>query len=119
MGYVIVAPGMKVGEVGEADCIPRDRSDLAAAYALAAQYLGMHTVYLEAGSGSPETVPEEMIRTVRSTIDVPLLIGGGIRDAQAAARVKNAGANMIVTGTVVENGEYRSRLESIIKAIKS
>ena len=118
MGYVIVAPGMKVGEVGQADCVPRDRPDIAAAYALAAQFMGMQSVYLEAGSGAPQHVPEDMIREVRSTIDVPLLVGGGIRDAEAASRVRKAGANIVVTGTIVENGNYRERLASIIRAIK-
>ena len=60
MGYIIVAPGMKVGEVGEADVIPRDQPKLAVAYALAAQYLGMQYVYLEAGSGAPQPVPEDI-----------------------------------------------------------
>lgn len=118
MGYIIVAPGMKVGEVGQADCIPRDRSDIAAAYALSAQYMGMQSVYLEAGSGAPQHVPEDMIRAVRGAIDIPLLVGGGIRDAESAARVRKAGANIVVTGTIVENGGYRERLASIIQAIK-
>ena len=118
MGYIIVAPGMKVGEMGQADCIPRDQPKLAAAYALAAQYMGMNYVYLEAGSGAPTPVPEDMIRTVRRAIDIPLLIGGGIRDAETAARIKDAGANVVITGTIVENGNYASRLESIIRAIK-
>lgn len=118
MGYIIVAPGMKVGEVGEADCIPRDDLKLAVAYALAAQYMGMGSVYLEAGSGAPQAVPEEMIRAVREAVDIPLLVGGGIRDAETAARVRKAGANIVVTGTIVENGNYRSRLESIIRALR-
>lgn len=119
MGYIIVAPGMKVGEVGQADVIPRDQPKLAVAYALAAQYLGMNYVYLEAGSGAPQAVPEEMIAAVRSAINIPLLVGGGIRDAETATRVRKAGANIVVTGTVVENGEYVGRLESIIRAVKS
>ena len=118
MGYIIVAPGMKVGEVGEADVIPRDDPQLAAAYALTAEYLGMQSVYLEAGSGAPQPVPEDMIRTVRSAISVPLIVGGGIRDAETAAKVKSAGANVVVTGTVVENGNFSKRLESIIRAVK-
>jgi phosphoglycerol geranylgeranyltransferase len=119
MGYIIVAPGMKVGEVGEADVIPRDQPKLAASYALAAQYLGMEYVYLEAGSRAPQAVPEDMIKAVRAAITIPLLVGGGIRDAESAARAKNAGANIVVTGTVVENGNYTGRLESIIKALRS
>jgi phosphoglycerol geranylgeranyltransferase len=119
MGYIIIAPGMKVGEVGEADVIPRDQPKLAASYALTAQYLGMEFVYLEAGSGAPQPVPEDMIRAVRAAITIPLLVGGGIRDAESAARAKNAGASIVVTGTVVENGNYSARLESIIKALRS
>lgn len=119
MGYIIVAPGMKVGEVGDADVIPRDQPKLAVSYALAAQYLGMEYVYLEAGSGAPQPVPEDMIKAVRAAITIPLLVGGGIRDAESAARAKNAGANIVVTGTVVENGNYTGRLESIIKALRS
>jgi phosphoglycerol geranylgeranyltransferase len=119
MGYIIVAPGMKVGEVGEAEVIPRDQPRTAVAYALAAQYLGMQYVYLEAGSGAPQAVPEEMVRAVREAIDIPLLVGGGIRDGETAARMRRAGANVVITGTVVENGNYTGRLESIIKALKS
>ena len=68
MGYVIIAPGMKVGEVGEADIIPRNDIKSAVSYALAAEYLGMQTVYLEAGSGAPEPVPEDMIKAVKQEL---------------------------------------------------
>ncbi|MEI6797569.1 MAG: phosphoglycerol geranylgeranyltransferase, partial [Methanomassiliicoccales archaeon] len=53
MGYIIVEPGMKVGEVGKADVVKRDDPKRACAYALAAEYMGMKLVYLEAGSGAP------------------------------------------------------------------
>ncbi len=102
VGYLIVAPGMKVGEVGEADCI--ERSDLAGAtgYALAAQYLGMKLLYAEAGSGAPSPVPPPMIRELKSNLSIPLLVGGGIRTAADVASVLDAGADAIVTGTIVE-----------------
>jgi len=54
MGYVIIEPGMKVGEVGEADLIRRDDLQTVIGYALTAQYFGMDLLYLEAGSGAPE-----------------------------------------------------------------
>lgn len=118
MGYVIVEPGMKVGEVGEAELVKRDDIQGAAAYALAIEYLGMSLVYLEAGSGSPTPVPSPMISAVKSQISIPLLIGGGIRDAKAAAEVKAAGANAIITGTLVEGTDYVTRLGEVIRAIK-
>ncbi len=119
MGYIIVEPGMTVGRVGRAKLIPRDRPDLAVAYALAAQYLGMRLVYLEAGSGAPEPVPAEMIRRVKEEIDVPLVVGGGIRTAEKARSAARAGADIIVTGTIVEEvDDIESALGEIISAIK-
>lgn len=118
MGYIIVAPGMKVGEVGQATPIPRDDAKLACAYALAAEYMGMKLVYLEAGSGAPDHVPLEMIAAVKKTISVPLIIGGGIRKADQAAAISKAGADIIVTGTIAENDDLGA-LKQIIKAIKN
>lgn len=118
MGYIIVEPGMKVGEVGQADAIPRNNPKLAASYAMAGELLGMRSIYLEAGSGAPAHVPSDMISYVKKSISVPLIVGGGIRDADAAREVKDAGADVIVTGTIVEENGYLSRLESIINTIK-
>ncbi len=119
MGYIIVEPGMKVGEVGKAEPVPRDRPDKAVAYALAAQYFGMKLVYLEAGSGAPEPVPPEMITAVRTEIDIPLIIGGGIRTPEAAGIAAKAGADIVITGTIVEQAEDLNILADIIRAVKS
>jgi phosphoglycerol geranylgeranyltransferase len=118
MGYIIVEPGMKVGEVGMAKPIPRSDVHQAAAFALAAEYMGMKLVYLEAGSGAPQPVPSEMIAAVKGTISVPLLVGGGIRDARTAEQVRLAGADVVVTGTVVENSALGEDLRHIIRAAK-
>ncbi|MCX6650570.1 MAG: geranylgeranylglyceryl/heptaprenylglyceryl phosphate synthase [Methanomassiliicoccales archaeon] len=118
MGYIIVEPGMKVGKVGKANPIPRAEPKTAAAYALAAEYMGMKLVYLEAGSGAPEAVPLEMIAAVKKTITVPLIVGGGIRDAQTAEKVRLAGADIVVTGTVVEDSDLGEDLRKLIKAAK-
>ena len=83
--------------------ISRKKSELAAAYALAARYLGMRLVYLEAGSGADSPVPSEMVAAVKRVLgDVLLIVGGGIRNGAAAAELAEAGADMIVTGTAVE-----------------
>jgi phosphoglycerol geranylgeranyltransferase len=86
--------------------LPRNKPMIAAAHALAAQYMGMSMVYLEAGSGAPNPVPDAMIQKVRSTIDIPLIVGGGIRDAATARDKLSAGADIIVTGNLLraENG---------------
>lgn len=102
MGYIVVAPGGTVGKVGKAELIDREDLDTAVAYALAAQFFGMRFVYLEAGSGADEPVPPAMIRAVKRAIDVPLIVGGGLRTADQAHDAIAAGADIIVTGTLVE-----------------
>jgi phosphoglycerol geranylgeranyltransferase len=62
----------------------------------------MRFVYLEAGSGAKSPVPLEMIKLVKSKIQVPLVVGGGIRDGETAKAVVDAGADIIVTGNLVE-----------------
>jgi phosphoglycerol geranylgeranyltransferase len=120
LGYLVIAPGMRVGEVGEADLVPRDAPERAAGYALAAQFLGMRFVYLEAGSGAPSPVPAAMVREVASTVDIPVIVGGGIRSGADAAPLLAAGARGLVTGTVTEEegiGDgYRSVLEEVQRA---
>jgi phosphoglycerol geranylgeranyltransferase len=119
MGYVVVEPGEAVGWIGEADLISRRKPKIAAAYALAAQYMGMDLVYLEAGSGAPEPVPEQMITLVRKTVDIPVIVGGGIRTPKQAAAVIRAGADIVVTGTIIERSEnIEPVLSPIIKAVK-
>jgi len=118
MGYIIVEPGMKVGEVGQAKPIARDDNRTAMAYALACEYLGMNFVYLEAGSGADKPVPPEMIKAVKEILSVPLIVGGGIRTPEAAKAARLAGANAIVTGTFVERCSDNSELKNVIKASK-
>lgn len=102
MAYLVVEPGGTVGKVGEAELIKRDDPETAIDYALAAQYFGMDFVYLEAGSGADSPVPLEMVKAVKSEVDLPLIVGGGIRTVDAARALIDAGADIIVTGTLIE-----------------
>lgn len=118
VGYILIEPGMKLGEIGEADLVARDNFWQAIGYALTAQYMGMSYVYLEAGNGAAQPVPAGMIRAVKREVDIPLIVGGGIRTAIDARRVRQAGADIVVTGTVIEAAGYRERLRSILSALK-
>lgn len=120
MGYIIIEPGMKVGEIGEAECISRESIDDAVKYALTAEYFGMKFVYLEAGSGAPSPPPVEMIRAVKDHISIPLIVGGGIRSKKFAKAVVRAGADIVVTGTLIEqSSDVESELTEIIRTVKS
>jgi phosphoglycerol geranylgeranyltransferase len=119
MGYVIVEPGMTAGRKGEVDLIKRNDIDTAIGYALASQYLGMDFFYLEAGSGAPKPVSSKMITSVKNNINMPLIVGGGIRDPKTAKEISKAGADIVVTGTKLEEEKnVKKALIDIIKAIE-
>ena len=119
MGYVIVEPGMTAGRVGEVDLIKKDDIETAVGYALASQYLGMNFFYLEAGSGAPTPVSNNMISSVKKNISIPLVVGGGIRDVKTAKEKARAGADIIITGTTLETERnLKQALTNIISAIE-
>lgn len=104
VGYMVVESGGPTSVIMESETDPLDRSntDLAVAHALAAKYLGMKMVYLDAGSGAKLPVPEEMISRVKDETGLPLIVGGGIRKPEVAESKVRAGADFIVTGNVTE-----------------
>ncbi|TRO47075.1 geranylgeranylglyceryl/heptaprenylglyceryl phosphate synthase [Candidatus Bathyarchaeota archaeon] len=118
MGYVIVGEGGTAGIVGKAIAVPYQKPELAAAHALAGQYLGMHFIYLEGGSGAKNPVPPDMVRMVKQSIDVPLIVGGGIRTKEQALAAASAGADIIVTGNVIESAGGKKRVSEIIDGVK-
>jgi phosphoglycerol geranylgeranyltransferase len=118
MGYIIVGDGGAAGVVGKAISVPYNKPDLAAAHALAGQYLGMHFIYLEGGSGAAIPVPAEMISAVKHLIDIPLIVGGGIRSKEQALAATSAGADVIVTGNITESIDATQKIAEIVKAIK-
>ena len=103
-GYMLIESGSytSVEYVSGARPIPRDKADLACAHALAAQYLGMKLVYLEAGSGARYAVSDAMIQQVSAMVEIPLIVGGGITSPEEVAQKISAGASFVVVGTRFE-----------------
>lgn len=118
MGYVIMGDGGAAGRVGKAKPVPYDNPHLAVCHALAGQYLGMRFIYLEAGSGAAKPVPPELIHEVKQALKVPLIVGGGIRTKDQALVAVNAGANVIVTGNIIETNDAKQKVSEIISTIK-
>jgi len=118
LGYIIIGDGGTAGVVGKAVPVPYNKPELAAVHALAGRYLGMRFIYLEAGSGAKRPVSPEMIRLVKSYIDVPLIVGGGIKSRRQALAAASAGADIIVTGNVIEDAEVRSKVAEIVEGIR-
>jgi phosphoglycerol geranylgeranyltransferase len=120
MGYIIAGEGCVAGFVGHARLINYKHPQLAVGYSMAAETLGMRFIYLEAGSGATEPIPPKMIQAVSQHISIPLIVGGGIRNSVAAKAAKDAGADIIVTGNIVEDHtELSKRIYDIVSSIKS
>ena len=116
--YLVIGDGTSAWFVGSARGIPFEKPKIAAAYALAAQFLGMRFVYLEAGSGAKTNVSPEMVKTVRHTFNGFLIVGGGIKDVKIAQSLVKAGADALVIGTFLEKGGSIKKLQEIAKAIQ-
>jgi putative glycerol-1-phosphate prenyltransferase len=103
-GYMLIDGGRPttVSYVSQTLPIPQDKPGIAAATAIAGELLGLRTVYMDTGSGAIRTVSPEMTAAVRKSVDLPIIIGGGIRDAATARALADAGADVLVVGTVFE-----------------
>jgi phosphoglycerol geranylgeranyltransferase len=118
-GYLLMAGGSPtaVEFMSSTQPLPMNKPDIVLAHALAAQYLGMSLVYLEAGSGASQAVPENVISKVAEQVDIPLMVGGGIRTPDEAAEKVRAGARFIVTGTILEEDSSPTVLHALADAV--
>ncbi len=117
--YLIIGQGSTAWFIGQTRSIPFDKSGIAIMYALAAQYMGMRFLYLEAGSGSSAYVCPEMISAVRAHFDGILIVGGGITDAETATTIANAGADILVVGTLIEKkNDWEEQFSKIVSSIR-
>lgn len=103
-GYMLVDGGRitSVQYMSNTIPIPADKPDIAAATALAGQMLGLKSIYMDAGSGAQNHISAGFIEKVSQAIDIPLIVGGGIRTAEQATLLAQAGADVIVIGTAIE-----------------
>lgn len=118
-GYMIIASDAVTSTeyMSYSKPIPREKPEIAAAHALAAEMLGMKLVYLEAGSGAPQSVPSQTIRMVRALVDIPIVVGGGIRTPEAAAEKVAAGASIVIIGNHFEDDGNHSQLRAFAQAV--
>jgi putative glycerol-1-phosphate prenyltransferase len=121
-GYMLIESGQLTTAVYMSASlpIPRNKKEIACATALAGEYLGMKLIYMDAGSGANFTVPADMIKAVKKTIKVPLIIGGGIKNAETAYETYKAGADIIVIGNRAEdNYEFIEEIIAVKKQVKT
>ena len=103
-GYMVIDGGAAttVSYISNASPMPADKADIAMCTAMAGEMLGMKLIYMDAGSGAKKAITEEMIATVARHIEVPLIVGGGIKDPEKAYLNCKSGADMIVVGNAIE-----------------
>lgn len=118
-GYMLIESGKttSVEFMSRTQPIPRDKPDIAVAHALAGQYLGLKLIYAEAGSGAVYSIPEKMIAAIKKYLYIPLIVGGGIRTPEEARKKVSAGADFIVTGTVIEKNQDSKLISEFAEAI--
>lgn len=89
--------------VSQTEAIPSDKTDIVIATALAGEMLGLRMIYLEAGSGALNPVPENIVKAVRDNISIPLAVGGGIKTKKEVKVIFTAGADLIILGNGCES----------------
>ena len=118
-GYLLIDGGAptSVEVVSGTKPLPSNRPDMIVSHALAAQFLGMKLIYLEAGSGALNKVPEDVVKKVADEINIGLIIGGGICTPEDANSIVNSGASFVVIGSAIEKSaelmeEFSSSIHS-------
>ncbi|MDZ7743193.1 MAG: geranylgeranylglyceryl/heptaprenylglyceryl phosphate synthase [Bacteroidota bacterium] len=116
-GYMLIDSGKPttVSYMSNSVPIPADKMDVAACTAMAGEMLGMKLIYMDAGSGAINPVSSEMIEMVSSSVEIPIVVGGGIRTPEKAAETARKGADVVVVGNSIESDQ--ELIKEIAKAI--
>lgn len=116
IGYVVVYGDTAVAHVGKVHPLPPSKPEIIVAYAMACEMLGFKYIYLEAGSGSERIVPPVYPKLVKEHTNLVVVTGGGVRTVEQAKALIKSGADVLVTGTIVEDNP--AVLAEIIKVVK-
>ena len=116
-GYMLIDSGeaTTASYMSNTTPIPHAKHNIATATAIAGEMLGLKLIFLDGGSGAKQAISTKMISAVSSQIDIPLIVGGGIRSAEKAIENCAAGADIIVVGNAIEkeNGLIAEIAEAI------
>jgi len=118
LAYLIFEPGGTAGYVSDVKPLPRNKPEIALAYAMAADFIGFDMIYLEAGSGAPDPIPSKTVKLVSSNVEKPIIVGGGIRKIEQAIEIAKSGASAIVQGSKIEEYIIKGDLEKYIDEMR-
>ena len=116
-GYILIGEDnfSSVEYISNTKPIPSDKYDLAVATAIAGELMGNKLIYLESGSGVNKSIDAELVKEVKRSISIPLIVGGGLKDPRQIVEISKAGADIVVVGNAVENN--LDILEALVKAL--
>ena len=119
-GYILVDTGTTTSVAKHSNTAPIPESELISIcdHALCAQYMGQSFVYLEAGSGAQRPISARVIESVRKEIEIPLIVGGGIKTVGACQDAVGAGADFVVVGTALEVDQSENLLRELSDAVR-
>lgn len=107
-GYILVESGRETtaSYISNTKPIPAHKPEIAVATAMAGEYIGNKLIYLDGGSGALQPVPLKMIKKVAQSVNLPIIVGGGIKTKAQIEQTFKAGATIVVVGTAFENNEF-------------
>lgn len=117
--YLLIESGKEtsVEKVSKTKPLKRDDIEAIANHALAGEMLGMKYVYLEAGSGAKNPLTPEIVKKVKDTVSIPIIVGGGIKSAKVVKELSDAGADFIVVGNHFESETEMENLDDFLKSL--
>ncbi|MBT0606896.1 phosphoglycerol geranylgeranyltransferase [Aequorivita echinoideorum] len=106
-GYILIDGGnySAVSKVTNTEPLSQENVELIVHTALAGQFMGSKLIYLEAGSGAKFPIKPEIISIVKKEINIPLIVGGGIKTEIQKEEAYNSGADIVVMGTAFEKAQ--------------
>lgn len=118
-GYMLIDGGKPTtaSYISNSSPIPADKPEIAVCTAMAGEMLGLKLLYLDTGSGANHAVPEDMIRAVRASVQLPLIAGGGLRRPEQVRTSLEAGADLVVVGSAIEQDP--ALLQEMVDAVAS
>lgn len=115
-GYMLIDSGKPTtaSYMSNTNPMPHDKDDIAACTAMAGEMLGLKTIFMDGGSGAQNAVSTSMIKRVSDHVDVPIIVGGGLKTPEMARDRFDAGATVVVVGNAIEkDGSLLSEMASV------
>lgn len=103
-GYILIDGGSNsaVSYISQTTPIPQSNPEIAVKTAIAGELLGQKAIFVDAGSGAKKSADVDLIKRIKLEINIPLIVGGGIKSTRQVEELNDAGADLIVIGNKIE-----------------